>query len=73
MSFKLKKMLLTSVIIFGTTFIMSIYAAGPGGPGSGTGGTGAPTGNPVGGGAPIGGGVIVMLALAAGYGFKKLR
>jgi hypothetical protein len=27
---------------------------------------------PVGGGAPIGGGLIIMLALAAGYGTKKV-
>jgi len=28
--------------------------------------------NPVGGGAPIGGGLIIMLALAAGYGTRKV-
>ena len=33
------------------------------------GGTGA---NPVGGGAPIGGGLIIMLSLAIGYGTKKI-
>ena len=33
------------------------------------GGAGA---NPVGGGAPIGGGLLIMLSLAIGYGTKKL-
>ena len=72
MNRKFKRLIMTSAMILGITFLTSIYAAGPGGPGTGSGGTGAPSGNPVGGGAPIGSGMIVMLALVAGYGFKKI-
>jgi hypothetical protein len=33
---------------------------------------GGETGNPVGGAAPIGGGLLIMLSLAIGYGTKKI-
>jgi hypothetical protein len=33
---------------------------------------GGETNNPVGGGAPLGGGLIIMLALGAGYGTRKI-
>ena len=34
-------------------------------------GGGGPTGTPVGGGSPIGGGLIIMLSLGVAYGSKK--
>lgn len=44
----------------------------PMGPGSGTGGTGGPTGQPIGGGAPIDGGLSILLAMGAIYGANKV-
>lgn len=40
------------------------------GVGGGNGGPGAP--GPIGGGAPVGSGVIMLLTMAAGYGYKKI-
>lgn len=37
-----------------------------------TGGIGGPSGGVVGGGAPIGSGLVILLALGAGYGGKKM-
>ena len=62
----IKTLVLTASIMAAPMFLMSQplpYDTNIGG------GEGA---NPVGGGAPIGGGLIIMLALAAGYGTKKV-
>ncbi len=61
--------LLTATVI---AFSISVMAQSPPPP---NGGNGAPTpgGNtPVGGGAPVGSGLVVLLALGAGYGAKKI-
>ncbi len=58
------------LISIGTLFISSLSAQPlPGGDPSG-GGTGS--GAPVGGYAPIGSGLVILLALGAGYGTKKV-
>jgi len=59
---------LIAVLLFlcSPLFINNIFADQPPDPGGG------PTGDPVGGGAPIGGGLIIMAVLGAVYGTKKV-
>ena len=65
----MKKVIQILAILF-VVLIPVILSAQPlpydGGIGGGTGG------NPVGGGAPIDGGLLIMLSLAIGYGSKKI-
>lgn len=48
---------------------MSLLAQDPPPPPNPTGGN---TGNPLGGGAPVGSGLAILLALGAGYGIRKI-
>jgi hypothetical protein len=54
------------VVMFLMTNPLAAQSFEPGDPG------GTPTGPPMGGGAPIGGGTFILLALGATYGGKKL-
>lgn len=56
-----------AIFIFAPLFMNNVMADAPPDPGGG-----GPTGDPVGGGSPIGGGLIVMLTLGAAYGTKKV-
>lgn len=59
------------IVAFILSSPMAIFADGPGGPGSGN-GSGAPGANNfLGEGAPLDGGLGVVLALSAAYGFMK--
>jgi len=49
-------------------FVTNVFADAPPDPGGGP-GTGDP---PVGGGAPLGSGLIILLSLASGYGARKI-
>ena len=61
-----KKILLTSIIFF--LFVFVSLADAPPPPGSGPSGTDPP----VGGGTPIGSGIVLLISLGAGYGIKKV-
>ncbi len=63
----LKKIIISLVFVFATSFSFAQMMS-PQDPGNG------PTGSdpPVGGGAPISGGIIVLLTLGAAYGGKKV-
>ena len=71
----MKKMMKIAIVAF-VMLVSSTGVAladGPGGPGSGPDGTGTPTGAPpIGGGAPIDGGLSILLALGAFYGAKTV-
>lgn len=69
----MKKIIITALFIISLSFTTSELAAQvPPPPPSGHGGTGnAPADDP-GGGAPIGGGLGVLLALGAAYGGRKV-
>jgi len=59
---------LIAIIVFlcSPLFLADVFADQPPDPGGG------PTGDPVGGGSPIGGGLIIMTVLGAAYGTKKV-
>ena len=66
---KIIRSIIVVVFLLATPIFMSnVFADAPPDPGGGGPGTGD---LPVGGGAPIGGGLIIMLALGAAYGSKK--
>ena len=66
---KIIRSIIVVVFLLATPIFMSnVFADAPPDPGGGGPGTGD---LPVGGGAPIGGGLIIMLALGAVYGGKK--
>jgi len=68
----MKKIIITALFIISLSFTTSELAAQVPPPPSGHGGTGnAPADDP-GGGAPIGGGLGVLLALGAAYGGRKV-
>ncbi len=69
---KIKRIITTAIFIFA---ISALSAQTPPPPNNNGGGTSSPpNGNntPVGGGAPIGSGVAILLALGAAYGGKKV-
>lgn len=66
------KKIITSIIAIALFMLIPVFlnnamADAPPDPGGG-----GPTGDPVGGGSPIGGGLIIMLSLGAAYGSKKV-
>ena len=62
-----KKITSTIIVIFIILIPLTIAASEPGDP------TGDPSGEtPIGGGAPIGGGTFILIALGAAYGGKKI-
>ena len=64
------KALVTIIIGIVLTFsVQNIYADAPPDPGSGGPGSGD---QPVGGGAPLGGGLIMLISMGVAYGFKKV-
>ncbi|RLD62297.1 MAG: hypothetical protein DRJ05_00750 [Bacteroidetes bacterium] len=66
---KIIRSIIVVIFLLATPIFMSnSFADAPPDPGGGGPGTGD---LPVGGGAPIGGGLIIMLALGAAYGSKK--
>lgn len=54
-------------LIFSPLLIPTVYADAPPDPGGG-----GPTGDPVGGGSPIGSGLFILISLGAAYGSKKI-
>jgi uncharacterized membrane protein len=67
--------ILSALMIIGFISLSSIsYSQPPPPPGgaSGVGGTGGSSGDRTGGGAPIGGGLFILLGLGAAYGGKKI-
>jgi len=64
---KLLSIFTLMVVMFLMTNPLAAQQTSPGDPG------GTPTGPPMGGGAPIGGGTLILLALGAAYGGKKLH
>lgn len=66
------KIAIITFVLFVSSTGLSL-ADGPGGPGTGSNGTGAPVGAPpIGGGAPIDGGLTILLLLAALYISEKI-
>ena len=65
----IKKISITAVFIIFTAFA---FAQTPPPPNNNGGGSSSPGTTPVGGGAPIAGGIGIMLALGAAYGGKKV-
>ena len=63
---KLLSIITLVVIVFLTATPTFAQSTAPGDPG------GTPTGPPMGGGAPIGGGTLILLALGVAYGGKKV-
>ncbi len=63
-----KTLLVATVFVFAFAALSAQFPPPP------NGGSGAPSGDntPVGGGAPIGSGVVLLIAMAAGYGGKKV-
>ena len=61
----ISKVFIGAMLIGAISFCNNIYADQPPDPG------GDPTGDPVGG-APIGGGLVILLSLGAAYGSKKI-
>ena len=59
------KLLPLSVFLIMLLFSTSLFADNPPDPGGG------PTGDPVGGGSPIGGGLFMLITMAIAYGGKK--
>ena len=70
MKTRIKKIASVSAILFFLAAPLSIFAEGPGGPGTGNGSGGPNNGQYLGGNAPIDGGLSIMLALSAAYGLK---
>lgn len=62
----ISKIFVGAMLIGAISFCNNIYADQPPDPG------GNPTGDPVGGGSPIGGGLVILLSMGAAYGSKKL-
>jgi len=64
------KSIIKTFLVIGFLSVLPLLSIGqttdPGGPG------GAPGGTPVGGGAPIEGGLFILLSLGAAYGGKKV-
>jgi hypothetical protein len=66
------KIAIITFVLFVSSTGLSL-ADGPGGPGAGSSGTGAPTGAPpIGGSAPIDGGLAILLILATLYISEKI-
>ena len=63
----MKKILMLSIVLMISGF--SLLAQAPPNPPGDAGGSGGPVG---GGGAPIGSGIVLLIAMAAGYSGKKL-
>ncbi|MCK9617518.1 MAG: hypothetical protein M0R21_06740 [Lentimicrobiaceae bacterium] len=69
----IKTLLVTGFILTAPLFLSTAFGQphpNNGAVGGGNGGPGAA--GPIGGGAPMGSGVIMLLAMAAGYGYKKI-
>ena len=64
----MKKKILSTLIVVAMLFtpLFTLAESEPGDPGIG------PSGPPLGGGAPIGGGTFILIALGAAYGAKKV-
>jgi hypothetical protein len=64
------KNIIKTLLVISFLTVLPLFSVGqstdPGDPGGG------PTGPPVGGGAPIGGGLFILLGLGAAYGGKKV-
>lgn len=68
---KIRHIAQATIVVFMLSSPLFIFADGPGGPGSGN-GSGAPGANNfLGEGAPLDGGLGIVLALSAAYGFMK--
>ncbi|MCB0806152.1 MAG: hypothetical protein KDC05_10170 [Bacteroidales bacterium] len=62
----MRKKILLLLTIFSIILFFNVKADNPPDPGGG------PTGDPVGGGSPVGSGMVITLLLSAGYASKKL-
>ena len=58
--------IVVTIFLLSPLFLGHLLADNPPDPGGG------PTGDPVGGGTPIGGGVVMLISLGVGYGLKKV-